>query len=89
MLGFMEALEGTADDWEDAAAPDPWHGVTARFGDDRGELAEPTETAVICGECGRRWGHSRERWRAHLTDGGQVVLYCPECANAEFGEGDV
>jgi hypothetical protein len=77
MLGFMEALEGTADDWEDAAAPDPWHGVTA------------AATVVVCRECGRQWSHSRERWRAHLTDGGQVVLYCPECANAEFGEGDV
>jgi hypothetical protein len=26
-----------------------------------------------------------DRWRAYLTDDDEVVSYCPECAEREFG----
>lgn len=40
--------------------------------------------AVTCTECGR---HPRpgELWRLLFADIGEVAIYCPECAEREFG----
>jgi hypothetical protein len=48
--------------------------------------AEPTETlaAVLCVECGRlRAGD--ELWCVRFADIGEIAIYCPECAEREFG----
>jgi hypothetical protein len=52
-------------------------------------MPEP-ETAALdltCAECGRSPGSS-ELWRLLFADIGEVVTYCVECAEWEFGEGD-
>ena len=47
-----------------------------------------------CAECEARWlPADSERWRAylgcdeHLEEPAEVVFYCPECAEREFGGG--
>lgn len=47
-----------------------------------------------CAECHRQWSpDDEERWRAyHVGDdpygtAEDIVFYCPECAEPEFGEG--
>ena len=40
---------------------------------------------VTCAEC-RRYPRSGEVWRLYFADLGEVVIYCPECAEREFGE---
>jgi DNA-directed RNA polymerase subunit N (RpoN/RPB10) len=42
-----------------------------------------------CEECGKEESHD---WRAYLTvvdedEPEEVVVYCPDCAKREFGEG--
>jgi len=45
-----------------------------------------------CAECEARWlPADDERWRAYLggddlDEPGEVVIYCPQCAEPEFGE---
>jgi hypothetical protein len=46
---------------------------------------KPATSEITCAECGRRWNDPHERWQAHLTLDDQAVLYCPECAESEFG----
>jgi hypothetical protein len=54
--------------------------------------ARPVETAetlavVRCVECGRL----RERdeiWLLYFADTGEVTIYCPDCAEREFGGDD-
>jgi hypothetical protein len=54
---------------------------------------EAESVAVIpeCTECEISWlPADEERWRAYLgsddlDEPGEVVLYCPECAEREFG----
>jgi hypothetical protein len=50
-------------------------------------MPEPETTALnlSCTECGRvpRPG---EVWRLLFADIGEVVIYCAECAEREFGE---
>ena len=48
------------------------------------------EVALIvhCAECDALWlPTDEERWLAYLTDDepAEVVLYCPECGEREFG----
>jgi RNase P subunit RPR2 len=43
-------------------------------------LADPT-----CAECDRR-PLPGERWSLRCADLGEVVVYCPECDEREFGE---
>lgn len=45
---------------------------------------------LVCTECGAESeGSARDGWRAFLTDGEKepetVALYCPDCAEVEFG----
>jgi hypothetical protein len=40
-----------------------------------------------CAECGeRRLPDDEERWRAYLDTDSEIVFYCSECAEREFGE---
>jgi hypothetical protein len=47
-----------------------------------------------CAECGaRRLPADEDRWRAYLggddlDEPGEIVFYCPECAQREFGDAD-
>ena len=41
---------------------------------------------LTCVECGREWFDPSERWRTFLTNEDEPALYCPACADAEFGE---
>jgi hypothetical protein len=39
-----------------------------------------------CAECSERWlPDDAERWRAYLDTDDELVFYCPECAEREFG----
>jgi hypothetical protein len=48
--------------------------------------AQPPETVatVRCVECGREAGPG-ELWRLFFADLREVAVYCPECAEREFG----
>ena len=38
-------------------------------------------------ECGERWlPGDEERWRAYLDTDSELVFYCPDCGEREFGE---
>jgi DNA-directed RNA polymerase subunit RPC12/RpoP len=39
---------------------------------------------VRCTECGREWP-TGDLWRFLFADIGEVAIYCPECAEREFG----
>ena len=41
--------------------------------------------SVACAECGRSDPDSGERWKLYFADIGEVVIYCPACAQREFG----
>jgi hypothetical protein len=45
--------------------------------------------AISCAECGRS-PRAGETWRILFTDkvAREAVIYCPECAEREFGELD-
>jgi len=52
--------------------------------------ARPTENAetlasVRCVECGRLQQQD-ELWNLHFADIGELAIYCPECAEREFGD---
>ena len=57
-------------------------GNMADEGNKRQELAAQLQW---CDECGRPWEDERERWRALRTIDGGVSIFCPECAEREFG----
>jgi predicted nucleic-acid-binding Zn-ribbon protein len=38
---------------------------------------------VRCAECGREWP-AGELWRLLFADLGEVVIFCPQCAEREF-----
>jgi hypothetical protein len=38
----------------------------------------------LCLECDRPWIDRFERWRAYVSDEGQLLVYCPACATREF-----
>jgi hypothetical protein len=44
--------------------------------------------SVACTECGRRHPRREEIWRLLFVDLGEVAIYCPECAEREFGSGE-
>jgi hypothetical protein len=51
--------------------------------------AEAVALVPQCAECDARWLPADEdHWSAYLTDDepAEVVFYCPECAELEFGE---
>jgi hypothetical protein len=52
------------------------------------EMREPTPVytnRLQCVECGRVSREDERGWTARLTDD-EVAVYCPECAEREFGE---
>jgi len=49
----------------------------------RAELTEPL-AFVQCIECGRL-GEDDETWHLRFADIAEVVIYCPTCAEREFG----
>jgi hypothetical protein len=62
----------------------------------RRSLGAMPDVAFIptCAECHRQWSpDDEERWRAyHVGDdpygtAEDIVFYCPECAEPDFGEG--
>ena len=40
-----------------------------------------------CVECGCRDDERGRGWRAYLDDDQDVWIYCPDCAEREFGRG--
>jgi hypothetical protein len=42
---------------------------------------------LTCAECGRS-PRPGEIWRLLFTDIGEVAIYCPECAEREFGSSE-
>jgi hypothetical protein len=49
--------------------------------------AEQVALIPQCAEWGERWlPRDGERWRAYLDTDSELVFYCPECAEREFGE---
>lgn len=50
--------------------------------------AEQVALLPQCPECGEAWLPADEdRWRAYLDIDDELVFYCRECANREFGDG--
>ena len=43
--------------------------------------------SLCCVGCGRVDRDGEKGWRAYRTVDDQVATYCPECAEAEFGDG--
>lgn len=44
------------------------------------------EPGLICDECGSAYG-GEQAWRAYLTrEPREVAVFCPACADREFGE---
>jgi NAD-dependent SIR2 family protein deacetylase len=43
--------------------------------------------AVSCVECHRKY-RLGELWRLLFADIGEIAVYCPECAEREFGEAE-
>jgi hypothetical protein len=39
----------------------------------------------ICVECGRLWDGVERGWQRHRVDLDETALYCPNCAEREFG----
>ena len=49
--------------------------------------AEQVALIPHCAECGELWlPIDDERWRAHLDTDDELVFYCRECADREFGD---
>jgi hypothetical protein len=46
---------------------------------------QPAPPDGRCGECGREWDGLERGWRRYLTVDDETGLYCPECAEREFG----
>lgn len=49
--------------------------------------AEQVALIPQCAECGAVWLPADEdRWGAYLDTDSELVFYCPECADREFGK---
>jgi hypothetical protein len=44
-----------------------------------------TRSPTVCAECGATSPPNAEGWRVYLTDDGEAVMFCPDCAAREFG----
>jgi hypothetical protein len=43
------------------------------------------KTALSCVECGAESSGEAGGWRAYLTIDDEAVVFCPDCAEREFG----
>ena len=53
------------------------------------ERDPPAEGPPVCAECGRQRPddeNAAEDWRAYLDVDDELPVFCPECADREFGE---
>jgi hypothetical protein len=41
---------------------------------------------INCEECRRAWLDDERGWQAHVVDIDEIALYCPQCAEREFGD---
>ena len=48
-------------------------------------LADDEQGHERCTECRRMWDGLERGWRRYLTVAGVTALYCPDCAEREFG----
>jgi hypothetical protein len=49
--------------------------------------SEQVALILRCAECGAHWlSDDHERWRAYRDTDWELVFYCPDCAEREFGE---
>jgi hypothetical protein len=47
---------------------------------------EQVELIPRCAECQEAWlPDDQERWQAHFDTDDELVFFCPECAEREFG----
>jgi hypothetical protein len=53
-----------------------------------GPMHEKVVHELVCVECGRVPRENERGWTARLTVDDEVVVYCPECDEREFGDGD-
>jgi hypothetical protein len=50
------------------------------------DVANSTKPGLICDECGSAYG-GEQGWRGYLTrEPREVAVFCPGCAEREFGE---
>jgi hypothetical protein len=48
---------------------------------------EQQAKGLVCAECGKQADAKGAAWKAFLTDEpDEIALYCPDCAEREFGE---
>ncbi len=48
-----------------------------------------SDRALVCAECGREstaLENTEDSWRAYSDGVGELIVFCPECAEREFGE---
>jgi hypothetical protein len=49
--------------------------------------AEQVGLIPQCAECNRLWlPDDGDRWRAYFDRDDELVFYCPDCVDAEFGK---
>ena len=59
-----------------------------RLRDDLGTVAEPETVALdLTGAACSRRSRAGETWRILFADVGEAFIFCPECAEREFGSG--
>jgi hypothetical protein len=58
----------------------------ASWSDSRAETQ--LRPALVCVECRAVAAGGALQWRAYLSYDGQVGIYCPDCAEREFGGGE-
>jgi hypothetical protein len=51
-------------------------------------MAEAEEQLLTCAECGRapRDDEMADEWRAYRDISDELPVFCPECAEREFGQ---
>jgi hypothetical protein len=71
--GLFELRNALHDDLHDAPKAAGLSVESVRAGDER------------CVECGRAWDGVERGWQRHRVDLDETALYCPNCAEREFG----
>jgi Zn finger protein HypA/HybF involved in hydrogenase expression len=47
--------------------------------------SDAVQAPIVCEECRRPWLNDERGRQAHRVDFEEVAVYCPECAEREFG----